>query len=274
MKKRVILTGLLMLGTLALYWLQFTSPHPVLATASTMVPTPLSAAVREAMQASEELTTKWLTTLNSEGWLFVSYKDETFLGDQAIDPDTGWPLPEQSIWENWYMLDENGQQTAVISQRTDLERGNVIQSIWQDGMLLRLPSNVKDDTRVTGRAWESFKPLQDHFCNTKISSFVYPPTDGINQEIESKWEVTGEGKKQWVLTMSVYYPPVADAFKDIVVIGNQDICYRSEETGAVEHTEHFIITDKNERILLSRTYDYITVRVKEPPADIVHCFTF
>ncbi len=269
MKKRIIFTVLLSLGALTLYGLQFTSPHPVSAIASTVAPTSSSEAVREAMQVSDELTTKWLAALGSEQWLFVSYKDETFLGNQGIDPETDWPLPGQSLWEIWYTLDENGQQTTVISQRTDLELGNVTQVIWQDGKLLRLPGGMSEDTRVPSRSWESYKPLRDHFCNTRILNFAIPATDGIAQEIESKW-TTAEGSRQWILTMTVsYFPPVLDAFKGINAAENQDICYRNGETGAIDHTEHIVMTDKGEQILVSRTYDYIAIRVKEPPDEIL-----
>lgn len=270
MKKRITLLITLVLGGLGLYLLQTTAPKPVFAIASTVIPTPSSPeAVHDAIQVSDELTTKWLATLKSDEWLFVSYKDETFLGDQGIDPETGWPLPTHSLWEIWYTLDEKGQQTTVISQRTDLELGNVTQVIWQDGKLLRLPSSVREDTRVPGRSWESYKPLRDHFCNTQILNFVAPATDGITQKIESKWDTRTDGIKQWILTMTVYYPPVLGAFKDINIVGNQDICYRNGETGAIDHTEHFVMSNKGEQILSSRTYDYIAVRANQPPSEIL-----
>lgn len=263
-------TALLMLGALGFYWIQFPKSQPVSATANSTAPSPSPDTMREALQVSDELTTKWLNALATEEWLFVSYKDETFLGDAGIDPENGWLLPTRSLWEIWYTLDEKGQQTTVVSQRTDLELGNVTQVIWRDGKLLRLPSGVSEDTKISGRAWEFYKPLQDHFCNTRILDFVAPDTDGITKAIESKWLTSKDGSKQWVVEMTVLYSsPVLDAFEGINAIGNQDVCYRDGESGALDYTEHFVITDKGEQILASRTFDYVAVRMKKPPFEIL-----
>ena len=226
-------------------------------------------AAQKAIDKSGELTAKWLNSLGTGNWLYISSKYEAG-GELGIDPETGLPLPNRSLWESWYTLNSAGQQTTVLTRRTDLERGNVTYVAWQNDKLYRLPSGTLVDTSQQGNAWKNFRPLRDHACNTRLPEFLSSPIDSITKEISSKSLIDSGGVNQLVITMTTHHPPVSDVsgfpgtFKE-----EQFICYWNNDTGEIESTEQFLITDKGEPILLNRDYDYIVQWVTEPPIEML-----
>jgi hypothetical protein len=140
-------------------------------------------------EKSNDLTTKWLNTLGTDGWLYVSsyYETEEKLGN---DPETGLPLPNKSFWESWYQLDSLGQQTTALVKRTDLENGNITYVAWQNDKLYRLPSGAFVDTSQQGNVWKTFRPLYDHPCNARLPEFTSSPSleNGVSKELLSTLE--------------------------------------------------------------------------------------
>ncbi len=270
----LLVLGLLIYGGALYFGVQDKTGDAAFAAPGTLTPTPASDEISQILQTSDELTIKWAEQVTTEEWLYISYIDEVNtdvalgVGDDAIDPETGWPLPTRALWEKWYKLDDKGQQFISIIQRTDLDRGNVTQVIWQDGNLLRLPSGVRENTFVPGRrVWEIYRPIWDHVCNKKLQYSISQPQDDVS--IKADWVTNDVGKEQWALTMTLYYPPVSDAYKGVTAIANQSVCYRNAETGAVEYINSYVISDTGELVLVDRTYNYMAIPLKEPPADVL-----
>lgn len=225
--------------------------------------------VQNMINKANELTTKWLNSLGNGDWLYVTSKYET-TEDVGVDIETGIPLPNKSLWESWYILDADGRQTTYLTQRTDLERGNVDYSAWQNDKLYRLPSGTLVDTSQQGDAWKGFRPLIDDSCNSHLQTFLFPAYDDIAKKVSEKLVNTPNGK-QWVVVMLTEHPPVSDVsgFPNKVFSGEEFICYRNNETGAVEGSELYLITDTGERVLLNRVYDVVAQRVDEIPTDML-----
>lgn len=225
------------------------------------------ATVREAIETSKKLTTKWLDSIGSGKWLFISSKYET-VQDSGIDPEIGSPIPNKSLWEAWYRLDSDGKQTTVLTRRTDLERGNVTYVAWQNGELLRLPSGVREDTH--GRGWETFQPIIDHYCNTRLPFFLEKPDEGNSKDVIIQSVNNEVGPSRWIVTMVYGYPPVSDVTGHPgAFIGDELTCYRNSETGAVEITEEYLIAENGDRVLLWHDYDYIVMWVDAPPTEML-----
>jgi hypothetical protein len=238
----------------------------------TLTPTPASDEISQILQISDELTARWIAQVTSDEWLYFSYKDDlddsVVLGNPPIDPDNGWPLPRNSMWEYWYQLDDKGQQTTVIVQRTDLELGSVSQVVWQNGNMLKLPGGIRENTNVPGRrSWETYRPIWDEYCHSQPVRLSSKSQDEVS--IKAEWVTDAMGINQWVLTMTAYYPPViSDAYPDMKVIGNKDTCYRNAETGALERIEQYVIPETGEPFLAGWTYDYVVKPLKELPPEI------
>lgn len=221
----------------------------------------------DVITTSEELTAKWLSQAEGEGWLYFSHKEES-PGDNGVDPETGWPISNQTLWERWYKLDSQGKPIIFLLRHTDLERGNVGRVAWQDGVLLRSPSGVREEAQD----WQ-YVPLKDHYCHTWISR-----TLGFRGELETvgevvaQWIGTASGARRWQVTMKLSFPPVSveDASGNAeTIVGTILTCTRDGETGAVESSEYYSITPGDGRVLIQRAYDYIVSRVPEPPAEML-----
>jgi hypothetical protein len=228
--------------------------------------TPVASDSSDIISTANELTAKWLDQLGNDGWLFVSYKDE-LLGSLGIDPETGWPLANKALWEHWYELDSDGRPASVLVRHTDLERGNVTRVVWTDGVLLRDPSGVKED----GHQWEIYRPIVDHFCNSKLSETLRYSGEVVG-EVSEDWTEDANGNALWVVTMKVTYPPVSTA--DVsgepnTYIATETTCTRNAETGAVVNSDHVFITLEDDRLLYQRTYEYVVTRVPQPPAEML-----
>ncbi len=267
-----LVLGLFIYGGAMYFGVQDKTTETAFAAPGTLTPTPASDEIEQILQISDELTTKWVEQVTTEEWLYVSHTEEinedVSLNVGNFNSETGWPLPAHSLWEAWYKLDDKGQRTTSISQRIDLDRGNVEQIVWQDGNLLKLPSGVRETTYVPNRrGWETYRPLQNSFCNRQLAYLTSQPQDDIS--INAEWVTNDSGENQWVLTMTRYYQPMSDAYKGLTAIANQDVCYRNAETGAVDHIESYVITDTGELILITHAYDYKAVPLKEPPAEIL-----
>lgn len=268
----LLVLGLFIYGGTMYFGVQDKTTETAFAAPGTLTPTPASDEISQILQISDELTAKWVEQVTTEEWLYFSYKDDiddsVIIGDPPIDPDNNWPLPRNSMWEYWYKLDDKGQQTTVIVQRTDLELGNVSQVVWQNGNILKFPSGIRENTDIPGRwGWETYRPLWDHFCRTQVMRLNSQPQDDVS--IKMKWVSDGIADKQWVLTMSATYPPViSDGYPNIKMIGNKDVCYRNAETGAVERTEHYAIPETGEPFLAGWSYEYIAKPLKELPSDM------
>lgn len=270
----LLVLGLFIYGGAMYFGVQDKTTETAFAAPGTLTPIPASDEINQILQTSDELTAKWVEQVTTEEWLYFSYKDDiddsVVIGDPPVDPDNNWPLPRNSMSEYWYKLDDKGQQTIVVLQRTDLELGNVEQVMWQDGNMLKLPSGIRRNTYIPGRrGWESYRPLWDHFCATQIQYMLSLPEQD-NVSISADWVASETGSKQWVLRMSVSYPPViSDAFLNMKVVNNEDVCYRNAETGAVEGSKHYVTSESGEVLLTSWTYDYVTMPLKEPPTEIL-----
>jgi hypothetical protein len=238
--------------------------------------TPTSTDVQEssdqtqrAIVLSNDLTAKWLESLGSGEWLYISSKYET---DQelGVDPETGWPIPKHSLWEEWYQLDDQGRQTISITKRTDLENGNVSYGVWSGNELLRLPSEERENTSER-EGWESFRPIRDHYCNTRVSNVVNLPDEGVSTAVTFAEVNDGAETKVSIVVM---HPTVNDVtgFSGSFV-GDELNCYRDSQTGAIIRAEEFLITDKGERVLLSNDYDYVVGWVADLPVDVMDALT-
>lgn len=225
--------------------------------------------IQDIINKADELTTKWINSLENGNWLYLASKYETS-EDVGVDPDTGLPLPNKSLWESWYTLDIDGRQTTYLLRRTDLERGNIDYVAWQDDLLYRLPSETLIDTSQQGDVWRMFSPLRDDSCNSRLQTFLSPVNDDIVKKVSAELISTSNGE-QWVVNMVTEHPPVSgvSGFPDKVFNGEEFICYRNNESGAMEGSELYLITDKGERVLLNRVYDVTAQWVDEIPADML-----
>jgi hypothetical protein len=224
--------------------------------------------VQNIINTSDELTAKWLDALGSGNWLYLASKYET-TEDVGMDPETGLPLPNKSLWENWYTLDADGRQTIYLLRRTDLERGNVDYVAWQNDRLYRLPGGTIEDTRQQGDAWRTFRPLIDDSCNSHLRTFLSPADDGITKKISAEL-ISVPNREKWVFTSSIEHSPVSDVsgYPGSVFTGAEFICYRDNQSGAPEGFELFLITEKGERVLLNREYDVIAQWVDDIPTEM------
>lgn len=216
------------------------------------------------VQTSNELTETWLAGAGSEGWLVVSYKDE-LTGELGADPETGWPLANQALWEMWYTLDAAGRNTTVLVRHTDPERGNVTRVAWEGGVLLRDPSGVREP----GHDWETYRPVRDHFCNSRLPDFLGPSGGDVMRQAVAEWTTDTAGASQWTVTMTTRYPPTGLARDPNTYVATELTCSRNGATGAMEGTEEVYVTDRGERVLKQRTYDYTLTRVVIPPAEML-----
>lgn len=224
---------------------------------------------QEIINKGDELTKKWLNSLGNGNWLYIASKYET-AEDVGVDPDTGLPLPNKSLWESWYTLDTDGRQTTYLLRRTDLERNNLDYTAWQNDILYRLPSETLLDTRQQGDVWKMFRPLNDVSCNSRLQTFLSPISNDIAQKISAELISTSNGE-QWVVTMVTEHPPVSDVsgFPSKVFTSKEFICYINNESGAMEGSELYLITDQGERVLLNRVYDVIVQWLDDIPADML-----
>lgn len=225
--------------------------------------------VQAIINKSEELTTKWLNSLGNGNWLYITSKYET-TEDVGVDLDTGLPLPNKSLWESWYTLDTNGQQTTYLLRRTDMERGNLDYVAWQNDTMYKLPSETLIDTSEQGDTWKIFRPLNEVSCNSRLQTFLSPVSNDIVKTISAELISTPNGE-QWVVTMTTEHPPVSDVsgFPNKVFNSEEFICYINNETGSMESSELYLITDKGERVLLNRVYDVIVQWLDDIPADML-----
>ncbi len=225
--------------------------------------------VQAIINKADELSTKWLNTLGNGNWLYLASKYET-TEDVGADPETGLPLPNKSLWENWYALDADGRQTIYLLRRTDLERGNVDYTAWQHDVLYRLPSGVWVDTSQQGNVFQAFRPLSDNPCSSRLQTFLTPADNNIARKI-SEEILSNLNGEQWIVTMIIEHPPVSDVsgFSGSVFTGEEFVCRWDNQTGALEGFEQFLITEKGERVLLNRAYDFIAQWVDDIPAEMV-----
>lgn len=267
----LLLLGLLIYGGAMYFGMQDQTAESAFAAPGTLTPTPASDEISQILKTSDELTTRWLEEVSAEEWIYSAYKDDiddrVIIGYPPIDPDNGWPLPRNSMWEYRFKLDDQGRRAIYIQQRTDLELGNVSQAVWQDGNVLKLPSGIRENTNVPGRM-NTYRPIRDNFCHAYLLRLSSKSQEEAS--IEAEWVTNATGASQWVLTMIAYYPPVvSDAYPDMKVIGNKDVCYRNAETGAVERTEHYVIPETGEPFLAGWTYDYVVKPLKELPPEML-----
>ncbi len=219
----------------------------------------LVAAPANIARTSQELTEQWVKGLGSEGWFFVSYKEE-FGYDVGTDPETNLPLPKKALWEVWYNLDDVGQPHAVVIQRTDIERGNVWHSVWQDGISWQLPADVRQSYE-----W-NYRPLQDHFCNRQLTDAA-PIEPGVTREVTERWLT---GSNQWQTRIRTTHPPLSNIAGDPnTYVAHEAMCTRRSDTGALDSIEHVAITAEGQRVVTQRTYDFQAVRVAEPSTEIL-----
>jgi len=204
--------------------------------------------------------------MGSEGWLFVSYKEER-QGELGIDPETGWPLPNHALWEIWYILDSDGYQTTTLVRRTDLERGNVGRVAWSGGILLRQPGGVREGGHDN---WATYRPIRDHYCNTRLSEVLNDEGE-VTAELAEQWVTDVAGLRHWVTIIKVAHPPVSNVFQGDpnTYVAVETSCTRSGETGAIESTDQAYITIEGKRVLKRHTIDYVVIRVPEPPAEML-----
>ncbi|MCL5428330.1 MAG: hypothetical protein M1347_00815, partial [Chloroflexi bacterium] len=122
--------------------------------------------------------------------------------------------------------------------------------------------------------WESFRPIWDHYCNTRVQSLVNDPGEGIETTITISETDIGEGTAGLRISIIVMYPAVTDVsgFSGSFV-GDELNCYRDTQTGAIIRAEEFLINEKGERFLLSNDYDYVVRWVTDLPVDVMDALT-
>lgn len=228
-------------------------------------PIPEAAAlIVEAQEFSQSLTQKWIASLGHGDWLYVSSVYETSQ-ELGVDPETGWPIPQKALWEYWSQLDADGQQLAAITKRTDLETGRVTYAIRDRTSLLRLPSNVRE-TVEPGSGFETFRPIWDHHCNTRLHGLVNAPSEGVASTVLLE-ELVDEGR--WKLSIHISHPRtdnVSGFFGSFT--GYELNCYRDVADGSVIRVEEFLISEEGEKVLLGLDYNYHVEWLQELPSDI------
>jgi hypothetical protein len=225
----------------------------------------------EIASRAQEMAEKWRTSIQGQGWLFLSYNDELPYV-KGTDPDTGWPLFNRVLWEQWYELDKDGLVTALLVRATDLDRGNVYRLAWQDGNLTRSPAWTLD----AGPEWLSYdyRPINDHFCITSIIDAAELATKGT---AEMTGEVTEEsqlvdGKTVWSIRATLRHPP--EITTDVTGVegtysASAISCSWSQETGVLIGSELRFVTDAGSEVLYQRTFDYEAAMVEEPPSEML-----
>ena len=205
------------------------------------------------------LTEKWLQQLGNEGWLYLAYKEE-YRGDLGTDPETGWPLPNRALREIWFLKDDAGLPTIVLTRRTDLTRGNTWLLSWADGLLVNHTSGV----RTADDGWKDFHPIKDLGC-------VQPPevAPQVQGFMTAEWK-TEASRSLYVVTIHTTYPPISGIYHDSNTYVATDItCVRDGDTGAVVSAEQALTTVDGECVVATRNYDFVVQRVSEPPAGML-----
>lgn len=210
-----------------------------------------------------ELHDRWLEALDWQGgWLYVARVIE-YEGDLGTDPETGRPLPNRSLWEEWF-LRENGQDRVQRSllQRTDLDLGNVWAYSWTEEVYV---SHITG-AHIPDQSPSTFDPSASLGCFSALDDFS-------GQIRSAEWREQ-DGVSLYEVTIRKVYPaPVRGVDDDPrTFVASETRCSRDAETGAPVRIERVAITDAGERVLRDRVYDYQVHAGETPPAQLLSLF--
>jgi hypothetical protein len=203
------------------------------------------------------LTEKWLTQLGGSGWVYYAFKVD-LAGDNGVDPNIGWPLPNRSLDEYWFKVDASGQIKVILTRRTDLDRGNVWLASWmKDVLVLHYPEK---NVEMGDDSWGSLEA----YLNSGALTFG-KPTRIVTLEL-----VDDGGRALYMAKLRVMDEamevggPVAGTFRGVEVVEIRDA-----ESGAFVSGEQSLINEQGERVVIYREYDYHIEKVPAPPDEML-----
>lgn len=210
-----------------------------------------------------ELHGQWMKALSwQEGWLYRAMVIE-YRGDMGTDPETGWPLPNQALWEEWFLRGENDVPVSrSVLRRTDLERGNVWTYSWLEGIYVN---------HVTGTRYPDEGPYQFDFAADLgcFSALGNHP----QRTLSAEWRREDGVSLYAVILRKNYRDPIQGIDDDPrAFVASETLCSREAETGAPVRIERVIITEAGERVVMDRVYDYQIQAGSTPPAALLALF--
>lgn len=214
----------------------------------------------EFEQTWQTLDDQWLATLESPGWVYFTHRSD-LAGDVGFEREAGWPLPNRSLDEVWYHIDNRGQITQRLTRRIDLDRGNVWLGSWENGLLVfHYPGNkveMTDDGPPSLR-WALGSPCTNFGKSGRTVTLKL--LDEKPPVYEALIKIDNEEPEYSAGDIEGYY------------WGQEIVCRRDAETGAPLSVEQTLIDQNRERVFLSRFYDFHAERVPAPPADMLALF--
>jgi hypothetical protein len=200
---------------------------------------------------------KWLSSINGGEWIYFSYHAE-LSGELGKDPFSEWMLPNNSLNEYWFKIDQNRNVVIELFRRTDLVSGNVWYGSWKDGVLvLNYPDYIE---KIEDENTRSLVQSIDPAC----ASFAQPERTVSLDLIDGDHPI-------YQATISVIYANPQESGGPIEGLfnGMEIICANDLETGAPIKIEQTLIGENGERYVLARFYDYIIVRDPVIPAEML-----
>lgn len=228
----------------------------ILATA-TETPGELQQSEDKFLQDWSSFMRRWLSSMDGAEWIYFSYRAE-LSGELGKDPFSEWMLPNNSLNEHWFKVDQNQNVNTELFRRTDLIRGNVWYGSWKDGVIvLNYPDHVE---KIEDENHRSLVQSIDPAC----ASFAQP------ERIVSLDLIEGD-RTVYQATLSVIYENPQESGGPIEGIfnGMEIVCANDLETGAPIIIEQTLIAENGERSVLARFYDYEIVRDPVIPAEVL-----
>jgi hypothetical protein len=195
--------------------------------------------------------------LSSPGWLYVKERVLQANMELGVLPD-GKPVPEDYIFESWYLLDSNGFVVSGISRMLDMHGYAIQTSIYENYAWTNLTYDFTSPS-------ESFKPNLDHGLSLDIGSVG---TDRITSFDEREIVFYGKPALE-VTTHEVFVSPVSLGGIEVKIERIIKRAVLDRDSGALVSYETIYRTENGNEVRISLVTILAAGRVESPPPDVL-----